>query len=136
MRAGSGLLGWGMGGCVMRCHWQGTDWSDISTNKPCDASLNPSRVTALPGLPIKGSLFHSVGSQTLFTLSPQENFPVGSRRIYGLINLFFKKAHVLQLVGSGEAEPSSPGCPLLGAGEGYARTLHPGRLAVLPGGEG
>lgn len=90
-------------------------------------------VTALPGLPIKGSLFHSVGSQTLFTRSPQENFPVGSRRIYGLINLFFKKAHVLQLVGSGEAEPSSPGRPLLGAGEGYVRTLYLGQEEIKRG---
>lgn len=87
--------------------------------------LTHSRVTALPGLPIKGSLFHSVGFKTLFILSPQENFPVDSRRIYGLIKLVFKKAHVLQLVGSAEAEPSFPECPLVGAGG--AQALHRGR---------
>lgn len=53
--------------------------------------LNHSKVIALPVLSIKGSLFYSVGFKTLFTLSPQENFPVDSRGIYELIKVLFKK---------------------------------------------
>lgn len=41
---------------------------------------------------MKGSLFHLAKFKTLFTLSPQENFPVDSRRIYELIKLLLKKA--------------------------------------------
>jgi hypothetical protein len=53
--------------------------------------LNHSRGKTFPVLPIKGSLFYSVGFKTLFTLFPQENAPVDSRSIYELINSSFKK---------------------------------------------
>lgn len=73
---------------MRRCHQQGRDAVTSAQTRHVMPLLNHSRVTALAGLPIKGSLFHSVGFKTLFTLFPQENSPVDSRRIYELIKLF------------------------------------------------
>lgn len=88
-------------------------------------------VPALPERPIKGSLsfygrVNSVGSETLFTLLPQENFPVGSRRIYELIKLLFRRAHFFTLVSSGElGRPSLSSHPPLPFG--VCTALHPSR---------
>ena len=103
MCPGSVPLGLGL----RRCHQQGRHVSDISTNKPRVTTFKPFQSHGPATAAHKRKSFYSVGFKTLFTLSPQENFPVDFRRIYELIKLLFKKkAHFLQLVSSGELESS------------------------------
>lgn len=52
-------------------------------------------------LPRKAVFFHLAKFKTLFTLSPQENFPVDSRRIYELIKPSLKKRVFSNLVALG-----------------------------------
>lgn len=106
MCPGSMPLGLGL----RRCHQQGRHASDISTNKPRDTTFKPFQSHGPSTAAHKRKSFYSVGFKTLFTLSPQENFPVDFRRIYELIKLLFKKACFLQLVSSGELESSFTEC--------------------------
>lgn len=64
---------------LRRCHREGSDVVTSAQTSHVTPLLNHSGVTALPVLPIKGSLFYSVGIKTLFTPLLQGNSPGDSK---------------------------------------------------------
>lgn len=105
----------------------GEGLSDVSTNEPRDTTCKPFQSHSPSSAAHKRKSFYSVGFKALFTLSPQENFPVDSRRIYELIKLLFKNTFFYSSV--------SWGCPLLNPSPPHALHLGQGRdQRVAPGG--